>query len=140
MTFLELYFEATSINDGPEERVRVALVKFLEEKLNHVGLEILVENIHRDIVVRHAHCDIFVIECKRRGMCLYRNASVYQQIRKYLRRPTPPHHGALFNIDELVFVSHPSHESNPCGVRALNIDELINRILNAKPSAFLAKS
>ncbi len=134
MRFLEEIYQKFSKSPiGPEEKVRQTLFEFLKAHLNHRLLEILLENKHRDMVIRRRqdNTDIFVIELKRCGFFIYRNADVYNQLRGYLRRKYPPYHGALFNLDDLILLSHPSREQHPLGRRLNNIDGLIKAINDA---------
>jgi len=134
MRFLEEIYQRFSTSPiGPEEKVRQTLFEFLKAHLNPRFLEILLENRHRDIVIRRRqdNTDIFIIELKREGFFIYRNADVYNQLRGYLRRKYPPHHGALFNLDDLILLFHPSREQYPLGRRLDNIEKLFVAIHDA---------
>ena len=134
MPFLEEtynFFLNAALN--PEEKVRRTLLKFLEDNLDRHLYKLLVEDQNRDIVIRRKTDgrDIFVIEIKRRGYYIYRNADVYDQLQRYLRRKYPPYHGALFNLDKLILLSHPSREQYPLGRRLDSIEKLIIAIHDA---------
>ncbi len=117
----------------PEEQVRQTLVESLQQHLDLQLLDILVEDQYRDIVIRRRQDeqDIFVVECKSIKYFIYRNRDFYKQLRGYLQKRRPPYHGALFNLKELVLLSHKDKEQHPLGRMLNNIEGLIKAINDA---------